>query len=292
MHADSHSGAALRLHLSQPSVSRITADLEREFGCPLFIRKGKGVQPTPEAEEFLIEVERSYLALTSLEDAAQEIAHKERGSLTFGANTALSLEVVPRALRALGVRDQNISINWHVKTSRWVTEFAGIGTLKLGYANIQDLPEGVNLLYEGAVPHMCILPNGHALTGQTQIVLDDLKHEQLIGLQGSVADELAARKIGKKCQAPLTTELSLTALLLAEDDTGLPIVDAFTAHFWVGMRNCVALPVSDLPIYRFALFEPIGSRRSLIAVQFKDKLVAETERVLHWVEEKSGPRGT
>ena len=289
MATGSVSGAASRINLSQPSVSRILADLERQFGCPLFTRKSKGVQPTPEAEEFLIEIERTYSALASLEEAAEEIARKERGSLIFGANTALSLEVVPRALRALGVDNLDISVNWHVKTSRWVTEFASMGTLKLGFANIQDAPTGVNLLFEGAVPHMCILPREHTLAAsRTTLRLEDLRHERLIGLQGVIADELAVRQIGKKFLSPITSELSISALLLAEQDVGLPIADAFTAHFWSELRGTVALPIVDLPSYRFALFEPIGVRRSLIALRFKEELVRETDRILRWVDDLPG----
>jgi DNA-binding transcriptional LysR family regulator len=278
------SGAATRLNLSQPSVSRILGDLERQFGCPLFIRKSKGVQPTPEAVDFLAEVERTYSALASLEEAAEEIARKERGSLAFGANTALSLEVVPRALMAMGVGDREIAINWHVKSSRWVMEFASMGTLKLGFANIRDVPDGVSLLYEGTAPHMCLLPPGHPKAkGHSALCLDDLRHERLIGLQGEIADELAMRQVGEKNLSPLTSELSLTALLLADQGAGLPICDAFTAHYWTAQYPSVALPVKDLPSYRFALFEPIGVRQSLIAQVFKEKLIEETDRILQWV---------
>lgn len=286
MMTGSVSGAATRLNLSQPSVSRILGDLERQFGCSLFTRKSKGVQPTPEAEEFLIEVERTYSALASLEEAAEEIARKERGSLTFGANTALSLEVVPKALKALGVQKHDIAVNWHVKTSRWVTEYASMGTLKLGFANIQDIPEGVNLLYEGEVPHMCILKQDHELAGAHRALrLEDLREERLIGLQGAIADELSMRQIGDRFLSPLTSELSITALLLGEQDVGLPIADAFTAHFWTGLKPSVAISIADLPAYRFALFEPIGTRPSLIAHRFKEELISETECILRWVDE-------
>ncbi|GAA3594282.1 LysR family transcriptional regulator [Nonomuraea rosea] len=47
------SGAARRLHLTQPTLSRQLRDLEREVGSPLFARTGRGLSPTPAGQAFL-----------------------------------------------------------------------------------------------------------------------------------------------------------------------------------------------------------------------------------------------
>ena len=47
------SNAAKRLYLTQPTVSGTLASLEREIGCPLFLRSNHGVTPTAEGIEFL-----------------------------------------------------------------------------------------------------------------------------------------------------------------------------------------------------------------------------------------------
>lgn len=47
------SNAAKRLYLTQPTVSGTLASLEREIGCPLFLRSNHGVTPTAEGMEFL-----------------------------------------------------------------------------------------------------------------------------------------------------------------------------------------------------------------------------------------------
>ena len=50
--------AAAALHISQPAVSKLLADLEYHLGFPLFVRsKGVALTVTPEADVFFHEVE-------------------------------------------------------------------------------------------------------------------------------------------------------------------------------------------------------------------------------------------
>lgn len=45
--------AAARLFLSQPSLTAAIHELEREYGITIFARSGRGIETTPEGEEFL-----------------------------------------------------------------------------------------------------------------------------------------------------------------------------------------------------------------------------------------------
>ncbi|WP_264214616.1 LysR family transcriptional regulator [Leisingera thetidis] len=285
MSTGSVSAAGRRMNLSQPSVSRILGDLERQFGVPLFQRKSKGVLPTPEAEAFLEEVERNYLVLSNLEEAAAQIARRERGTLSVATITAASLEIVPQALQRLGVREKQIKVSWQVKSSKWVLDFARSGTLKTGFANVLHMPSGMRLLYEGAVPHMVFAPEGHSLAAEPgPLPLRRLRHETVIGLLGQVADELALRNIGRNAGAPVTAETSLAALTLSQHCGGLAIVDAFTAHYWQRHHGGRPRSLPDLPAYRFAVFEPHGSRASMIDREFQACLIDEIRAVIGWAE--------
>ena len=69
------SKAALRLHVSQPSLSRQVRDLEEELGFPLLERRAKSVRLTEAGRVFLVEV-REMLArvetgVRKARDAAQ-----------------------------------------------------------------------------------------------------------------------------------------------------------------------------------------------------------------------------
>ncbi|MFI7132018.1 LysR family transcriptional regulator [Nonomuraea sp. NPDC050153] len=64
------SGAARRLHMTQPTLSRQLRELERQVGGALFLRTGRGLRPTP-AGEALVRRARTVLAeaQAALDDA-------------------------------------------------------------------------------------------------------------------------------------------------------------------------------------------------------------------------------
>ena len=66
--------AAQSMHLSQPAVSKLIGDLEHALGFDLFIRaRGSALTVTPEAEYFFHEVERSFIGIDALKQAARDI---------------------------------------------------------------------------------------------------------------------------------------------------------------------------------------------------------------------------
>jgi DNA-binding transcriptional LysR family regulator len=70
----SMTAAARELRTSQPSISRLIAELEGEIGLRLFERTAGRLRPTPEGLSFYREVERSFIGLDRLVDAAREPA--------------------------------------------------------------------------------------------------------------------------------------------------------------------------------------------------------------------------
>lgn len=279
------SGAANRLNLSQPSVSRILADLERAFGAPLFQRRSKGVLPTPEAEAFLEEVERSFAALTNLGEVAAQITRGERGVLSFATITAASLELVPATLARMHVAEKNISVSWQIKSSNWVIDIARSGALRTGFANLLHMPSGMHILHEDAAPHMCWLPYDHPLASKPgPVMMEHLAPYPLVGLLGQVSDEFARRNIGANAGAPLGAETSIAALTMARACGAIPIVDTFTAHFWIGEHGGIARLIADLPYYRYATFEPLDGRASQIDRTFQQIFIEEQTRIKAWAD--------
>ena len=93
------SRAALKLHVSQPGISRQVRDLEDEIGFPLFERSAKSVRLTAAGKIFLIEA-RSVLqhAVDAVEKARAGIATP--AEINVGYAPSGTVEILPRALRA------------------------------------------------------------------------------------------------------------------------------------------------------------------------------------------------
>jgi DNA-binding transcriptional LysR family regulator len=93
------SRAALKLHVSQPGISRQLHNLEDEIGFSLFERRGKTVRLTVAGKIFFSEA-RDILQRTAdaVEKARAGLA--SRAEINVGYIPHLTMEILPRALRA------------------------------------------------------------------------------------------------------------------------------------------------------------------------------------------------
>jgi len=93
------SRAALKLHVSQPGISRQIHDLEDEIGFPLFERSAKSVRLTAAGKIFLDE---SRDVLRRVADAVLKAraGSVTRAEINVGYAPSGTVEILPRALRA------------------------------------------------------------------------------------------------------------------------------------------------------------------------------------------------
>lgn len=74
---NSVSRAAELLNISQPSISAAIRELETEFGIPLFLRKGRGIYPTPEGDVFYKHSQGLLSHTDSFRKAMTQLSEKE-----------------------------------------------------------------------------------------------------------------------------------------------------------------------------------------------------------------------
>jgi DNA-binding transcriptional LysR family regulator len=112
------SRAALKLHISQPAVSRQVRDLEEEIGLPLLTRAGKSVRLTDAGRMFLNE------ARAILEDTNEAVVKvrvvggKRETEVKVGDFPLVAARIMPRLLRDY----QKAMPNVHVKLHDWPVE--------------------------------------------------------------------------------------------------------------------------------------------------------------------------
>ena len=95
-HTGSFSRAGRELGLSQPSASRIAADLEREVGAALLTRTTRGVALTEAGSDYLARIEPLLAALDEADHAARGTGEL-RGTLRVALSVNFGVrEVIPR----------------------------------------------------------------------------------------------------------------------------------------------------------------------------------------------------
>ena len=133
------SRAALKLHVSQPALSRQIRDLEDEIGFCLLERTAKSVRLTDAGRAFLDDVRALLQHADEAVKKARAVASAEPSELHVGHSTPFA-EILPKILRAF----QRAMPNVHVRLHNWSYEaiFDGVRDGRLQLALIARPPKG------------------------------------------------------------------------------------------------------------------------------------------------------
>jgi DNA-binding transcriptional LysR family regulator len=107
------SRAALKLHISQPAVSRQIRDLEDEIGLPLLNRVGKSVRLTEAGRAFL---DAARAILKETDEAVQKarvVGGKRETELHVGDFPLVAARIMPRLLRDYHKAMPNVRVKLH-----------------------------------------------------------------------------------------------------------------------------------------------------------------------------------
>jgi LysR family pca operon transcriptional activator len=159
-------GAAERLAISQPAVTKTLNELEQMLGQPLFERGRGGAKPTPQAEAFLRHASAS---VQSLQAAVDSVLRGPRAPLKLGVLPTLAPWIAP-LLRAL--LDEQPGTRIEVHTARNVQLLGALraGELDAVLGRLADPPALAGLSFEllFAEPLLVVVRAGHPLPGRAR----------------------------------------------------------------------------------------------------------------------------
>ena len=222
--------AALRLHISQPPLTRQIQQLEEELGAQLFHRTARGVDLT-DAGRVLYDDARHILGLA--ERAAERTSKAAQGLLgrvdvaIFGSGI---FGVIPRLMRRFRASHPEVSIRLHNLAKEEQIDALRHRRITLAFNRLMRPVEGLTSETLLTEPLYVAMPSGSALAARTAVALRELDGEPLVmyptGSRPSFIDRLS--EMCRDCGfTPLVAEEvgdTVHALALVATGFGLCVV--------------------------------------------------------------------
>jgi LysR family hca operon transcriptional activator len=177
--------AELRLHTSQPSLSRQIRDLEYQVGAELLSRSVHGVELTAAGRAFL---EHARLALAQVDaagEAARRAAQPAKQTFALGFLTGQEMDWLPEAMRIL--RDELPNIEVTVSSQYSPDLAAALMRGKLDLAFLRPEPNVVDLTFKTVTkePLIVIMPSDHRLASHEAIRVQEIVGETFISVSNT-----------------------------------------------------------------------------------------------------------
>src|SRR5271156_4251446 len=117
------SRAALKLHVSQPGVSRQIRDLEDEIGFQLFERSAKSLRLTEAGKTFLTEARAILQHADDAVKKARAAMGGTHGEIHVGYAPSLTVQILPSTLRAFQEKFPKVRVALHdLSTEEMLTQ--------------------------------------------------------------------------------------------------------------------------------------------------------------------------
>ncbi|MFB6725414.1 LysR substrate-binding domain-containing protein [Kribbella sp. NPDC056345] len=186
--------AAVRLHLTQPSLSRQIAALERDLGVELFARVRKRFVLTAAGATFLAEAQDLLRRSDEAVRAAQRTQRGELGTLRLWFVQSATFEALPRLLGAFRAAYPEVVLELESMTTLRQTEALRDGRIDVGLLRpnapavgapatgvaIVRLAPGLESRVVSSDPVVVALPARHRLARRKRLRLEELADEPFV----------------------------------------------------------------------------------------------------------------
>ncbi|WP_175107901.1 LysR family transcriptional regulator [Pararobbsia alpina] len=172
--------AALRLHTSQPSLSRQIRDLEDEVGAQLLSRSVHGVELTAAGKAFLDHARLALAQADTAVEAARRAAQPARKTFAIGFQTGQEMSWLPQAMHVLRDELKKIEVTISSDYSPDLAEALVRGRLDVAFMRAEPAFDlGYEVVDQEAL--IVLMPSDHRLTSREAIHPREFVGEIFIG---------------------------------------------------------------------------------------------------------------
>jgi DNA-binding transcriptional LysR family regulator len=271
MRKGSATAAARELSLSQPAVSRLIGQLERELGFNVFDRIKGRLVPTQQGLLLYEEVESAFLGLERVSTVARDVHDLNAGQLRIVAPPSLAEGPLVGIIGTFIKKYPNVRVvldsNSRPTAMNMIATRAadcGFGKLPLEHPGIHKRPLVVN---ETA----CVVPRGHRLARKPTVSATDLASEELImigrGSDTRLRIEAALRAAGVVPRIRLETHNVGAACAFVAAGVGITLVNDMLARAYC-KREIELRPFRPRIIHEYIFMTSSGASASPLTLAF------------------------
>jgi DNA-binding transcriptional LysR family regulator len=176
------SRAALKLHVSQPGISRQIHDLEDEIGFQLFERSAKSLRLTDAGRKFLDEAREVLQRAEAAVRNARAVAEGGNGEIHVGYAPSLTIQILPRALRTFQTKFLRVRVALHDLSTEEMLSGLRAGKLQVTFMARppRKMLRGLQFRELARYPVCAAFAPGHPLAKSKTVNLRQLTDEPLI----------------------------------------------------------------------------------------------------------------
>lgn len=281
MRSGSISEASRTLLRTQPAVSTMIANIEKELGFNLFVREHGRLTPSPEAHYFLEEAEEVLDRLDRTVRAMSEFGTLDRGSLRIACHPASSGFFLPKVLAEFLKGRPEVKADLVMRSSPVVEDMIASQEFDIGLAETPPRRSSIRI-EPFKLECVIALPERDPLASKDVVTPTDLENYPMALLFSDHPDTLATQRAFAQCGATLNRRFVLRTHL-----PSLPLVGAGLCCAVVDRITAATSPAPGVVFRTFApaitssvaLLLPAHRPASILTTAFRDYLRQHLKQV-------------
>lgn len=276
--AASFTAAAAEMHVSQSSLSRAVADLERHLGVQLLERDTRNVQLTAAGREALRVAEQIVTAHQAGMKELRRYLLGESGTVAVATLPSVAAVLLPQVISDFRERRPQVAVRLLDGLERSVLDRVLSGDADFAITTVGNPPEQLEHRPLVRDRFVAVLPVGHPLADHHEITWDDLARQPFL----AVGRDSSVRRLTDAAFA----QIDAHALPAAEAGSIATVGGLVTAGLGVSAMPALVLPLMGAgAVVCRPLVDPVVDRRLDIALRARRTLPTVTERFLETLEE-------
>ncbi len=272
-------GAASVLGISQPGISNLLSQLEREARLSLFERTKGRLLPTPEAELLYREVDTVVRGLDHVAQAVTDLQNKHPGQLQVAAPHMLSFGFMPREIARFSQSRPNLSVSFQSQYSSKIQEWVTSGLFEIGIVEMPILHDTLNAKVF-RFETLATFPENSPLAAHEVLTPELLEKEPFIVMGPEHQTHRRTREVFQKAgcdwRTKIHTHLSENLLSFVKQGMGVAMIDPFTVSF-DGETGYQTRPFQPPVMLDLAVITAKGRPLSAIGQAFLAQLMTSIE---------------